>query len=579
MNINLVKFSLFFLLMPSFIFSQDLDSSFLESLPSEVRSELINQNSLREEQEDPQYRRPSTFVMKPELSTSGRFGTKIFSMMQSTLMPLNEPNFDGNYILDFGDVLELQLVGQKSSVTKIHIKRDGSVNVPDIGKVFLSGLSLEQASELIKNKIEISFIGVEAFLTLINVRDIQIIVAGNVFNPGPYTLNGNSNIFHALSVSGGPADTGSYRNIELIRDNKSIETIDLYDTFILGKSSFKTRLRSGDIVFVQPVQNMVKISGGVKRSGLYELTSTENLDKVLFFANGVSNLADLNDIQIFRVLDGKIKSIRLTNISQLNNILSNDNDSLTIKKFSYRNVSISGAVINPGSYLVNEGEGLLELVKRAGGYSLNAYPYGGVLENQIARNINQMAVDKLHRFFLNSVSNSSSVSSSETNSSFFLSMLDELKNSPVSGRVSAEFDLSILEEDPSLNTILQDGDNIVIPELVNQVYIFGEISSEGTTRFEYGKDLQYYINKKGGYTDYADKKGIFILHPNGDTIRLGSKNRFISNKVNVEFLPGSVIFIPKKLSTRAFATQTAQAYAAILGNIGVSLASVSILKD
>ena len=67
-----------------------------------------------------------------------------------------------------------------------------------------------------KTKFEISFIGVDVFVTLLNIRDIQILVAGNVFNPVPYTLNGNSNLFHALSVSGGPSDLGSFRKIDLI---------------------------------------------------------------------------------------------------------------------------------------------------------------------------------------------------------------------------------------------------------------------------------------------------------------------------------------------------------------------------
>ena len=168
-------------------------------------------------------------------------------------MPINEPNFDSSYILDFGDELDLQLVGQKSSITKLAVKRDGSINIEDIGKLNVAGLSLNKAIDLIENKINQSFIGVEVYLTLTGVRDIQIIMAGNVYNPGSYTLNGNSNIFHALSVSGGPSDDGSFRSIDLIRNNKKIETVDLYQTFIYGKPSFNTRLRSGDIIFVNPI--------------------------------------------------------------------------------------------------------------------------------------------------------------------------------------------------------------------------------------------------------------------------------------------------------------------------------------
>ena len=72
---------------------------------------------LIKELEDEQYRRPSTFVQKPTNDEgellSNRFGVNIFDMMQTTLMPLNEPNFDSSYVLDFGDVLEVQTLGQK----------------------------------------------------------------------------------------------------------------------------------------------------------------------------------------------------------------------------------------------------------------------------------------------------------------------------------------------------------------------------------------------------------------------------------------------------------------------------------
>ena len=250
----------FVITFPSILTAQDYDEAFLDSLPEEIRADLLGRADERDALEAPVYR--SSYVMKPEEEIDDDlFGQKIFSMMQTTLMPLNEPNFDSDYTLDFGDILKLQLIGQRSLIADLEIKRDGSVNVPEIGKIFISGLSLGKASDLIQSKIEDSFIGVKAFLTLTSVRDIQVVVAGNAFSPGPYVLNGNSSIFHALTVSGGPALGGSFRKIDLIRNNEVIDTIDLYDTFIFGKGSFGKRLNSGDIVFIHPVQNLVSVFG------------------------------------------------------------------------------------------------------------------------------------------------------------------------------------------------------------------------------------------------------------------------------------------------------------------------------
>ena len=561
------------------------DSSFLESLPEGVRQDLLDQVTDKKELEDEQYRRPSTFVQKPTNDEgellSNRFGVNIFDMMQTTLMPLNEPNFDSSYVLDFGDVLEVQTLGQRGFVTQVEIRRDGSVSIPEIGKLYVAGLSLDDATNKIQKKISETSIGVESFVTLVNVRDIQVIVAGNVFNPGPYILNGNSNVFHALTISGGPSDMGSFREIELVRDNKVIEVIDLYDTFIFGKSSFNKRLRSGDIVFVKPVQNLVSVIGGVKRPFVYELKETDTLDTVISFANGLSADADISEINLYRLIDGKVEAIDVKGIDSLKTFAPVDNDRLVIRRFSFRSVEILGAVNNPGTYIVNEGEGLLDLIPRAGGYSSNAYPFGGVLENLNTEKINRMAADELYKSFLDNLSNLSGKATSgsalEGAASTRL-IMEELKNSPVSGRVSAEFDINVLAEDPSKDVVLQDGDKITIPEFVNQVYIFGEVSSEGTVRFEKGQPVSFYIEKKGGFSGFADERNVFVLNPNGETFKV-SKNVFMRQGRDIEIYPGSVIFVPRGLNDGFLITETAQAYAAILGNIGVSLASISVLKE
>ena len=556
-------------------FSQDFDPAFLASLPDAVRKDLLEEVEGREVFEQEQYRRPSSFIKKPNVD-SNRFGVNIFSMMQSTLMPVNEPNFDSSYTLDFGDQLQLQLVGQTSSIVNLTINRDGSVSIPDIGKVFLSGLTMQAASELIKQKVSSSYIGVEGFVTLVNVRDIQIVVSGNVFNPGPYTLNGNSNIFHSLTVSGGPDESGSFRDIELIREGKVIEKIDLYETFIYGKPSFGTRLRSGDMVFVKPSKNIVTISGGVKRARQYELLETENFEDLIFFSNGFTSDADLSNIELEKLNNGNVEKLQLSN-KDFSNVKLKDGESIFVRRYPIKVASISGAVNNPGTYRFNEGEGLFELINRAGGYTETAYSFGGILLNEQALEANLLAKEQLYRSFLSSLIKSTAslqAGSAETVGA----LLSELKDSPVSGRISAEFDLEKISNNKNLNTPLKDGDEIFIPEKVDHLYIFGEVSNQGTIRFYEKENLGFYIKSKGGLTDNADINNIFILHPNGVSEKVQRKNVFRDGNSKIKLYPGSIIFVPKK-PDNIFFTQSMQAYATILGNLGVSLASLSVLKD
>ncbi len=573
-RINLFFSLILFLCLP--MNAQEFSKEFLESLPDEVRNDLLNEVSQKQEAEAPQYRRPSTFIEKPDV-TFTRFGQRYFSMMQSSLMPINEPNFDPSYILDSGDILQLQLTGQKQQISELPIMRDGSINTPDLGKVYLSGISLEDASKIVKEKYETSFIGVNAFLTLISVRDIQVLIAGNAFNPGPYTLNGNSNAFHALSVSGGPSNQGSFRKIDLIRDGKILKTIDLYNTFILGINSFGPRLRSGDTIFIHPSLNVVSIEGAVKRPGTYELKEAESLEDLISFANNFDVNADLSTIEIETINDGLI-DYYLVDKKKLDETFFKDGERVFIKGYSYRQVSILGAVSKPGTYRLNEGDGILELVTRAGGYTNNAYEFGGILLNQNAKEVEQMAQLKLYKEFLTSLI-SGSISSTNQDLTSTGTLLTEINSNEIFGRVSVEFNLEKISSDPKLNTRLMEGDEIIIPEIVDHVYVYGEISNSGTARYKKGEDISFYIESLGGFSEYADVSNIFVLHPNGVSERIKRKNVFRDGLNSDQILyPGSIIFIPRK-TPNIFRSQSLQAYASIIGNLGVSLASISVLKD
>ena len=582
-NYNLLLIITLLITTSTYSYSQSFDEAFLQSLPEDVREDLLRKKIENDEKAKVNYRNPSTFIDKDisinvEENELTRYGEKIFSMMQSSFMPLNEPNMDPSYILDYGDVLEIQFVGQKSSIVKTPIKRDGSISIPEIGKIYLSGLSLSEASSLINLKINEVFIGVDSFISLINVRDIQIIIAGNVSNPGSYTLSGNTNIFHALHAAGGPSENGSFRDIKIVRNNEIIESVDLYSTFIYGKTTFNKRLRSGDLVFVKPVQNLVTIQGAVNRPGIYELLKDEKLSKAVFFANNLTINADSSEFYLVRIVDGKVTKNKIDGIQDLDDITSQDYDQLNIRKFPFRNVTIEGAVKNPGNYLLNEGDGIFELIKRAGGYTESAYPFGGVLENEATKKVNQLAKETLYEEFLDTTVNQLSSLSGDGVSMDLIDLLTELKNIEVNGRVSAEFDISKLKDNPSLDLLLQDGDKIMIPEYLDHVYVFGEVSSEGTTRFRTNKDFNYFINKKGGLTQYASKNDIFVLHPNGETYTISSKNLFMVDRSKVEIFPGSIIYVPRKMTNLA-GLKTTQAYATILGNLGVSIASLAVLKD
>jgi protein involved in polysaccharide export with SLBB domain len=553
---------------------QELDAAYLESLPESIKGDVLEKISEKELKDTPAYRRPSSMINKP-LKESDRFGSKIFDMMQTSFMPINEPNFDSSYVLDHGDVLELQLIGNKNSIDEFSIKRDGSINIQEIGKLFVAGLSLDTASSLIQNKISDAYIGTEVLVSLVNIRDIQILISGHAFNPGIYTLNGNSNLLHALSMAGGIDEMGSYRQVDLIRDNDVIETLDLYDIFIHGRSGFGQRLRSGDSILIRPVNEIISISGAVKRPASYEIISGETFLDVFNFANGFTDSANKDTLRIERMDKDAILFIDVPDVNSLSSIKIAPGDRLNVRSFKRKTVTISGAVKRPGKYVISRGDTLSSLIEFADGYDEDAYPFGGILNNNRTEEINIEAVEKLYTSYIQELITKGSPLFASESLPF---ILEELKNTNVSGRVIAEFDLDVIKASPGIDTTLEDGDDIFIPIKTEQVYIFGEVNNPGTIRYIPKGSVHDYLNKSGSILDGADKKNIFVIHPNGEINSLKANSLSIRNNRASDILiyPGSVIYVPKKVTKRD-PSLVASIWAPILSSLAVTATSLSIL--
>jgi len=573
------------LIFSAAIFSQELDDAYLESLPDNIREDVLLKIDKRDEGEKPLYRRQSSMTDKPfseeEMEARkkrNRFGDNIFDTMQSSFMPINEPNLDSSYILDFGDTLELQLIGQKNSVDDLSVKRDGSINIPEIGKVFVSGLSLGDVNKLIKAKISDAYIGVEAFVTLINIRDIQVLVTGNAYNPGIYTLNGNSNILHALSMAGGINENGSYRKIDLIRNNEVIKSVDLYDIFIFGKSGFGERLRSGDSVLVRPSMKMVNISGAIKRPALFELTEDNSFADLIEYADGFADNANLKTLRVERPFKEDTSFIDISDLDQLSYMEVRSSDRLNVRAFERRTVTITGAVKTPGVYTISKAETLSSLIRKAEGYKDNAYPFGGVLINEKALALNEVAAEKLYKSFVQRLITKGDALFASESLPF---ILEELKKTEISGRVMAEFDLDVIEANTHLDTTLDNNDQIIIPIKTEQVYIFGEVNQPGAIRYKSSQNVADYISGAGGALESSDINNTFVIHPNGEVNRVSSGSRLsLLNNRNNEILiyPGSVIYIPREVKSRD-ASMIASIWAPIVGSAATSITALSVLNN
>jgi len=313
------------------------------------------------------------------------FGYNLFNNEKLTFAPsMNIPTPE-NYQLGPGDQLVVSIWGAAERTYQLTISPEGTVQIANLGPIYLNGLSIQQATKRLKNKLSEIYSGLQpsdssqkntyAEISLGNVRSINVTVMGDVKQPGTYTLPSLATVFNALYVSGGPNRQGTFRNIEVIRGNKIVDTLDVYDFLVYGNQSDNIRLRDQDIIKVDPYLNHIKLKGETKRTGIFELKDNETLGDLLTFAGNFSDQAYTNRIKIDRNTDKERKIVDVKTINYDNFDLKNG-DKVTVGKIldRYQNrIQIQGAVFRAGEYQLHDSTTVFSLIQRADGLRGDAF--------------------------------------------------------------------------------------------------------------------------------------------------------------------------------------------------------------
>ena len=589
-------FVLIVLVNNTFVSSQELDQDFINSLPNSIKQDVLNQISNNVSKGDVDNKNYSSFdsnisiddyeEINSDFSNLKVFGTSFFKSYPSTFMPINDPSADANYILDVDDEIQIQMFGGVEDNLRLKIKRSGDIDLPKVGPITLAGLSIGDAKKVVQKKVKEYFIDTDVVVSLSEVRDIKILVTGEVNFPGIYTLSGYSSALHAIGSAGGIKESGSFRKVVVKRNGKIIDQIDLYKIFIDADTSDIKSLRSGDSILVQPTSKTIRVVGAVNRPAIFEYIDGEKAEDVIRFAGGFSIKSQDNLFFIsrksgsgFELLSSNIVSN--TFLKDLDRIFvpfsEYDQDNLYLSEennFLINPVTVDGAIKRPGKYFIDENATLSELIRKAGGYKDNAYTYGASLISMNAQNLEASYNLKLYNEAIKSLASVSTVANN-LNISSLVDVLTEFKKTETIGRVVAEFDLKKIDQDSYLDTKLSPGDKIFIPYQQDRVYIFGEVLNPGTLKFNDGYNVKDYIDVAGGLNKYSDRSSIILVYPNGESERYNLRN-FGSNRSDL--YPGTVIYIPRDL-TFMEGTDLARAIAPILSSLAISLASLNSISN
>lgn len=317
------------------------------------------------------------------------FGHNYFISSGLSVVPsLNSPVPD-KYVLGPGDELVVDVWGASVSHTESVISNDGSLTVPGLGPVFISGMTMGKAEAVLKDQLSQIYSGLSGDrgdtylrLSIGKIKGVSVNVSGEVVTPGLYSIPSLTSIPSAIFMAGGISDNGSVRNISLFRHGKKVAVFDLYDYLFRGKFNENLRLQDGDIISVEAYHNVVSISGAVMRPMRYELKDGENISDLITYANGYRTNAQRSSIHVSRVGEQANRDFDVAS-SQFDTFSLVDGDKISVRVYNSHDensVSISGPVIYPGNYAIGGSvTDLAGLISAAGGLIEGAFTgYGQI---------------------------------------------------------------------------------------------------------------------------------------------------------------------------------------------------------
>jgi protein involved in polysaccharide export with SLBB domain len=321
------------------------------------------------------------------------FGYTVFNNPNANATNPFQPNVNiatpRNYNVGPGDQLNIRMYGYSEADFSQTVSPEGNIyfaGQTGIGPVSITGLTVEQAKARIVERLSKKFVGLRnssygSANTFIDVslggtiRSIRVTVTGDAIRPGTYQMSSLSTAMNAIYQAGGPSELGSFRKVQLIRNNKVLATLDLYDYLLNGTQRNDFRLQDNDNIRFTTYISHVEITGTVKRNNIFEMLPGESLDRLLFYAGGFAAQAYKERVKVTRLTDLERKVVDVTK-SEYASFTMQDGDLVTVEQLLDRfenQVTIEGAVYRPGQFSLDQHKTLKTLIAGAEGLKGDAF--------------------------------------------------------------------------------------------------------------------------------------------------------------------------------------------------------------
>jgi protein involved in polysaccharide export with SLBB domain len=308
------------------------------------------------------------------------FGFSLFFNKDLNFNPSLSIPTPQSYVLGAGDQLLIDVYGASQQSYDLKVSPEGKILIPNVGFIEVGGATVGAATSRIKTSLGQIYSGLNSGISFLevrlgNIRTVSVALVGDINQPGNYTLPAFASPFNALFAAGGPNENGSFRHIQVYRNNKLLIEIDIYDFLIKGTHNSSITLNDNDVLIVPPARIRVELTGPIRREGFFELKPTESLGDLIRFAGGFRPEAYQGRITLSRKTGSEM---RIEEISESNfsSFIPRDGDSYQIEGIlnRYENrVQVTGALMRPGTFGLLEGMKINDLIKKAEGLREDAF--------------------------------------------------------------------------------------------------------------------------------------------------------------------------------------------------------------
>jgi len=420
-----------------------------------------------------------------------------------------------NYLIAPGDKLNIWIWGAVNFSNVVTVDNQGNIFIPDVGPINVKNVAASKVNNLVTSHIsEVFTNNVNVYVNLLTATPVSVFVTGPVIRPGQYAGQSSDSVLYFLKRAGGiDSDRGSYRHIKVLRQNRVIQQIDLYEFMQQGKMP-KLALKDQDVILVEPQGPMINVAGKVRNPFRFELKNSsalgsELIDYALPLAK-VSHVGVIGDRASgpFSVYM-PYKDFDRIQLSDGDKVLFNDDMHAQVY-----DVQVMGSYRGPSYFTVRKETRLHDLLNHIP-IDPNMADYGSIyiMRKSVAARQKEMLEDSLNRLersVFTAPANSDGEASIRTKEAeLVMRFVEKARKIQPLGKVV------VSDKGVIANILLEQGDQIVIPNKTDLIQVGGEVMMPQAVVYNKSATLEDYVAWAGGFTDRANDKRIAVVHANG----------------------------------------------------------------